>query len=188
MWDVPELKLFRSITERTFCINSLCGITNFLRCSCDCLFRNLSSLTLLGWCQVSRPSFKFQKSWFLSIQQTFIWIEHLWKNKTKYVRILLLLFWDISYCSLFFNSKGWQSYLSHICYIQGSWGGQILDQGHAKSYPDTRLTFQVRKVMVVGMGQWGCGLVLRILEYQYNCLFFDVFETLDLDLGLRTWT
>ena len=61
-------------------------------------------------------------------------------------------------------------------------------EGHGRSFPDTRLTFQVRKVM--GGGGWvACRNIVPAPVPLLWTLDLDFeFETLELDLGLRTLT
>ena len=59
--------------------------------------------------------------------------------------------------------------------------------GHGRSFPDTRLTVQVRKV-IGGVG-WGGGLQDYIVIQQSHSFPLDFgFLILDLDLGPGFWT
>ena len=55
-------------------------------------------------------------------------------------------------------------------------------EGHRRSFPDTRLTFQVKKVM--GVGWWPVGLVSAPVPVPLLWTLDFRFETLDLDLTI----
>ena len=68
--------------------------------------------------------------------------------------------------------------------IEGHRRSWMVKEGHGWSFPITRLTFQVRKLWVVG----GWVIVSALVPVPFLWTLGPGFETWILDLQLRTWT